>query len=107
MSLPTLLKPGSIEPAAWMTHEQKQKLATIPAIEWIINYLKDRVGSRENSPKLVPKTIGWKVGVFRSGTGTGKSTVFPPAIYKEFIEAEDMHTLHQFLLRAGFFYQEG
>ncbi len=89
MSLPTLLKPGSIEPAAWMSHEQKQKLATMPAIQWIIEYLKDRVGTKSNAPKLVPKTIGWRVGVFRSGTGTGKSTVFPPEIYKAFIESED------------------
>lgn len=87
MSLPTLLKPGSIEPASWMSHEQKQKLATIPAIKWILEYLKERVGTRSNPPKLVPKTIGWRVGIFRSGTGTGKSTVFPPEIYKEFIES--------------------
>lgn len=88
MSLPTLLKPGSIEPASWMTHDQKQKLLTLPAIKWILEYLHERVGTKENPPKLVPKTIGWKVGIFRSGTGTGKSTVFPPEIYKEFIESE-------------------
>ena len=86
MSLPTLLKPGSIVPQKWMSKEQRKKLTTMRSIEWIIEYLVDRAWDRKNPPKVRIKGPGSRVGVFRSGTGTGKSTIFPPAIYNMFYE---------------------
>lgn len=86
MSLPTLLKPGSIVPQKWMSKEQKKKLTTMRSIDWIIEYLVDRAWDRKTPPKVRIKGPGSRVGVFRSGTGTGKSTVFPPAIYNMFYE---------------------
>jgi HrpA-like RNA helicase len=86
MSLPTLLKPGSIVPQKWMTKEQKHRLKTQRSIDWIIDYLIDRAWDRKTPPKIKIKGPGSRVGVFRSGTGTGKSTVFPPEIYNEFYE---------------------
>lgn len=86
MSLPTLLKTNSIIPKKWMTNEQKNKLATIKAIDWIIEYLTDRSWDKKTPPKVKIKGPGSRVGVFRSGTGTGKSTIFPPAIYHMFFE---------------------
>lgn len=86
MSLPTLLKPGSIVYQKWMTKEQKQKLETSTSIEWIIEYLEDRAWSKTTAPKIKIKGPGSRVSVFRSGTGTGKSTVFPPYIYNKFFE---------------------
>lgn len=91
MSLPTLLKPKSILPQKWMTLEQKRKLESMKSIDWIIEYLIDRSWSGTTRPKVKIKTIGSKVGVFRSGTGTGKSTVIPPAIYAEFFEKRGVH----------------
>jgi hypothetical protein len=84
MSLPTLLKSGSIKQQKWMTREQVKKLTTITSIEWIVEYLIDRSWDRATPPKIRIKSRGSRVGVFRSGTGTGKSTVFPPAIFSEF-----------------------
>ncbi len=86
MSLPTLLKPGSIVPQKWMTKEQKKKLETQKSIDWIIEYLVDRAWDKKTPPKIKIKGPGSRVGVFRSGTGTGKSTVFPPAIFAKFYE---------------------
>lgn len=87
MSLPTLLKSGSIKKASWMSEAEIKRLDSIRAIDWIIEYLNDRFWySADQKPNIVPKTIGDRVGVFRSGTGTGKSTVFPPAIYNKFFE---------------------
>lgn len=86
MPLPTLLKPGSIVPQKWMSKEQKKKLETTTSIDWIIEYLVERAWDRKTPPKIRIKGPGSRVGVFRSGTGTGKSTVFPPAIYNMFYE---------------------
>lgn len=86
MSLPTLFKAGSLIPQKWMSVEQKKDAANLPAIEWIISYLIERSWDRQTPPKIRIKGPGSRVGIFRSGTGTGKSTVFPPAIFKEFFE---------------------
>ena len=86
MSLPTLLKPGSIVEQKWMTPQQKRNLKNMSSINWIIEYLEDRAWNKKEPPKIKIKSIGSRVGVFRSGTGTGKSTVFPPAIYNKFFE---------------------
>ena len=87
MSLPTLLKSGSIVKASWMSEHELKRLNSIRAIDWIIEYLDNRFWySPDQKPKLFPKRIGDRVGVFRSGTGTGKSTVFPPAIFNKFFD---------------------
>ncbi len=84
MSLPTLLKSGSIVEQKWMTSEQKKKLKSMRSIDWIIEYLEDRSWNKTQPPKIKIKGPGSRVGVFRSGTGTGKSTVFPPCIFDKF-----------------------
>lgn len=91
MSLPTLLKQGSIIPQKWMKKEEKKKLATMTSIKWIIDYLSDRAWNGSTPPRIKIKGPGNKVFVIRSGTGTGKSTVFPPAIYNEFFENRGIH----------------
>jgi len=91
MSLPTLLKTGSILPQSWMSKEEKTRLTTEPAINWIIDYLDNRSWNKRTPPKIKIRGPGSRVGVFRSGTGTGKSTVFPPAIYSKFFEERGLH----------------
>ena len=86
MSLPTLLKPGSIMPQKWMTKEQKDRLSKQISIDWIIDYLVDRAWTKKTPPKIKIRGPGSRVGIFRSATGTGKSTIFPPAIYYMFYE---------------------
>lgn len=86
MSLPTLFKAGSLLPQNWMTEEQKKSVVITPAIKWIINYVIERSWNKLQPPKIPIRGLGSRVGVFRSGTGTGKSTVFPPALYNEFFE---------------------
>lgn len=83
---PTLLKPNQIKPQKWMTTEEKRKLLSISSIEWVINYLVERNWIKTNPPRNKITGIGSKVSVFRSGTGTGKSTVIPPAIFNKFYD---------------------
>lgn len=85
-NLPTLLKVGSIIPQKWMTSEQKKKCQAVRAIDWIMEYINDRSWFKRKKPRIKIRGPGSRVGVFRSGTGTGKSTVFPPAIFKEYFE---------------------
>jgi HrpA-like RNA helicase len=86
MSLPTLLKPGSIVEQRWMTPQQKKNIKNMTSINWIIEYLEERSWNKADPPKIKIKGPGSRVGVFRSETGTGKSTVFPTAIYNKFFE---------------------
>lgn len=87
MSLPTLLKPGYISVEKWMSTEEKRALVTDKSIDWLMKYISQRVSINKSPPKINPKTIGDKVGILRSGTGTGKSTVIPPELYRKFMTA--------------------
>jgi HrpA-like RNA helicase len=84
MSLPTLLKPGSILPQLWMTDAQIKKLETQQPIDWIIDYLAERSWTGTTHPKIPITGPGSRVAIFRSGMGTGKSTMIPPAIHTKF-----------------------
>lgn len=91
MSKPTLLMAGNILPQKWMTRDQKEKLKNIPAIDWIMNYILDRTWHHTTPPKIKITGPGSKVSIFRSGTGTGKSTVIPPYLYEIFYEKEKIY----------------
>ena len=87
MPLPTLLQAGFLLPQKWMTAAEAEKLKTHIPIDYIINFLSDRVPtSRGGKPKLQPKTPGEKVLVLKSSTGSGKSTTLPTSLYDNFIE---------------------
>jgi HrpA-like RNA helicase len=89
---PTFLQKGSIVPQKWMSAEEKTRLSSETAIEWIINYLAARSWLNNSTPPAVKiKGIGSRVGVFRAATGTGKSTVMPAAIYNKFFEGLGVH----------------
>ena len=83
MSLPTLLKKEYVLPGAWMSSEELADIKNMASIDWIIKYLEKRttIGGRRELPVT---TMGDRVCVLRSGTGTGKSTVLPPYLYKIF-----------------------
>lgn len=87
MPLPTLLQPGFLIPPKWMSATEAERLKTQIPIQYIMNFLSDRVPVRRGSkPKLIPKSLGDKVVVLKSSTGSGKSTTLPTSIYDTFIE---------------------
>ena len=87
MVLPTLLQAGFLKSQPWMSTSEKKKLETQIPIDYIINFLSDRIPSTKGSkPKIKPKTFGDKVLLLKSSTGSGKSTTLPTALYTNFIE---------------------
>jgi HrpA-like RNA helicase len=84
--LPTLLKKGFIEPSKSHTKKDKELLKNTISIDYIMNFISDRTIDISGKIKIEPKGIGDKVIVLKSGTGTGKSTVLPPTLYKLFNE---------------------
>lgn len=87
MPLPTLLQAGFLTPPKWMSKTEAEKLKLQIPIEFIINFLSDRVPEKKGTkPKKQPKQPGDKVIVLKSSTGSGKSTTLPSALYTHFIE---------------------
>jgi HrpA-like RNA helicase len=87
MPLPTLLQKGFLKTQKWMNKTEQNKVENSIPIEYIINFLSDRIPQSKNGkPKITPKKIGDKILVLKSSTGSGKSTVFPSYLYKHFIE---------------------
>lgn len=85
MTLPTLLKSGYIVPPKKMSKAEKERIKNQTGIDYIMNYLSDRIGMYKNgNPKIKPKNLGDKVLVLKSGTGSGKSSVIPPIFYERF-----------------------
>ena len=87
MSLLTLLKPGSIIKQKWMPREMKRKIDTMNSIDFLVEYIGDRIWQSPNMPPAAKlKGIGSKVLVLRSGTGSGKSTLLPPFLHAAYFE---------------------
>lgn len=82
--MPTLLEIGKIVPQKWMTGREKKLAKTMPAIEYILDMISDRISLGHKTPKIKIKSPGDKVIILKSGTGSGKSTVLPPALYERF-----------------------
>lgn len=87
MQLPTLLRPGFLVPSKSTTKAEAEKLKTIIPIDYIINFISDRIPLKRGAkPKILPKSIGDKVIILKSNTGSGKSTVLPPYLYTKLFE---------------------
>jgi len=84
MPLPTLLKKGVVKKSSHMSFEDVKNLPNIRAIDYIIQFIERRTETRSSSAKILPKKIGHKVLLIRSGTGSGKSTTIAPELYKAF-----------------------
>jgi HrpA-like RNA helicase len=86
-SLPTLLRKGFVKPPAKLSKKEKDLLKNTISIDYITNYISDRIplmpGSNAKKPATGP---GDKVIVLKSDTGSGKSTVLPPTLFKLFQE---------------------
>ena len=77
MGMPTLYSKGVIEKAPWMNDD----VNTEKAIDWLIDYFDRKFQSARDG---TVKNPGARVTILHSGTGTGKSTVLPPALYNRF-----------------------
>jgi HrpA-like RNA helicase len=80
--MPTLLEKGYIVPPDDMSEREKEVLKNTVSIDYLISFISDRV----KPAKIAPTGLGSRLIVLKSGTGTGKSTVLPPYLYKTFVE---------------------
>jgi len=81
---PTLLNKGS---AVALDGEDKQEVAEMTGIEYLLKWFTPRISQEEGVPASAePKSYGDKVLLLESKTGTGKSTVLPPALFDAFYE---------------------
>lgn len=81
----TLHRTGSIIPQKWMRERTKDEAQTMQAIKFIIKQLNLTYPQSYNVKLVYPaKTIGDKVFIIRAGTASGKSTVLPVEIFREF-----------------------
>lgn len=84
MSKPTLLRPGFVVPPKWMSKHDADRLTRTISIDYVINFISERTSKiRGFPPKRTPKRYGDRVIVLKSQTGSGKSTVLPPELYKK------------------------
>jgi HrpA-like RNA helicase len=84
--LPTLLTKGAIVPQKWMTSSQLNEIKSSNSIDFLINYWKNDIPSRRGHSKKILESYGEKVFLIESGTGSGKSTVIPPYIFKHYFD---------------------
>lgn len=86
-SLPTLLRKGFIVPPKGTSERDKDIIANIRSIDYILNFLEPRIPrSKTMQPRVAPKTFGDKVLIIKASTGAGKSTVIPSFLYKTFFD---------------------
>lgn len=84
MSLPTLLQKGHIIPAKG---EKQKDVDELRGIDYIVDWFDTRLPPEEGlEPYNKANDVGDKVMVLESGTGSGKSTTIPPALYKKYRE---------------------
>ena len=86
--MPTLLEKGKIVKAKWMDPVLKREIDTKSSIEVLVDFITDRSWVEGEPPKMKLKSLGDKVIVLKSGTGSGKSTILPPELHKKFFESK-------------------
>lgn len=85
MSKPSLLSPGNIILQKWMNSVEKRRAQHEISLDYIMNYIIDRMPARRGQPAKIPaKIMGDRVILLKSGTGSGKSTTIPPELHKRF-----------------------
>ena len=85
-NLPTLLRKGYIKPndKLKLSKSTINTISNTRGIDYIINFISDRTPSVAGSnPKIPAKSLGGRVIVLKSDTGSGKSTVLPPFLYEK------------------------
>ncbi len=86
-NLPTLLRKGFVVPPEGMSKHDKEKLENTISIDYLLNFISNRIPKDRNGKiPITPTRYGDKVIILKSKTGSGKSTVLPPALYNTFME---------------------
>jgi HrpA-like RNA helicase len=84
--MPTLLEKGKIISQKWNTQKETNDIKSKRSIDYLMQWLKDRVYIRNEPVQIKPTKAGSKVLVLRARTGSGKSTVLPSFLFKTFFE---------------------
>ena len=85
MPLPTLLREGFIVPNTKFSKREKSRIKSMKSIDYIIEFIGDRTPRFGGmAPKIPAKSLGDRVIVLKSDTGSGKSTVLAPYLYETF-----------------------
>ena len=98
--MPTLLEKGKIILQKWNTQKENTMITNQRSIDYLMQWLKDRIYIRNETPKVKPSCAVSKVLVLRAKTGSGKSTVLPTALFRTFFEdiKKNMTVENYFLL---------
>jgi HrpA-like RNA helicase len=71
-----------------MTEYEINKINTLPAKDYILEWFRHRVPERKGGiPNIKAKSVNDRIMILRSGTGSGKSTTLGPEFYIQFYEA--------------------
>lgn len=88
MPAPTMLKPGKIKIRPHHSDYEINKIKTLKAKDYIMDWFRQRVPSRKGGiPMIKAKSVNDKIMILRSGTGSGKSTTLGPELYINFYDA--------------------
>lgn len=83
--MPTLLEIGKVVKQKRMSTVEKRKIDTLKGVDFLTEYIGDRIYQGVEKPKIRIRGIGSKVLVIKSGTGSGKSTLIPPWLYNTYL----------------------
>jgi HrpA-like RNA helicase len=86
MVLPTLLSPGKIKILPHYTSYEKQQINTISAKDYLMSWFKKRLPSKMGMSTFKIESVGDKIMILQSGTGSGKSVTLGPELYKNFFD---------------------
>jgi HrpA-like RNA helicase len=86
MSKPTLLIPGKLNATKYMSAETRTQLSTLIPLDYIVDFIGERMSLHGTAPHIIPGTLGEKIIVIKAGTGSGKSTLIIPELYRKFYE---------------------
>ena len=97
----TLLDRGKIIESKWMSALEKKESIKYNGIDFLVKYILNRVYiDKSTPPKIKIKGIGNKVLILRAATGSGKSALIAPTLYKVFFD------INSYIITISFKFQK-